>query len=96
MEPLSSDEVRYIARLANMRLSDAEVEQYRSQLTSILAHFQSLQQIDTTDVEPTGHATESNTVLREDIAGTALDQEQVLANAPFRSGEFIRVKPVLD
>jgi aspartyl-tRNA(Asn)/glutamyl-tRNA(Gln) amidotransferase subunit C len=96
MEPLSADEVRYIARLANMRLTDQEVEQYRSQLSNILQHFQSLQQVDTTGVEPTGHATDVNTVLREDRAGAPLDREQVLANAPAVSGEFIRIRAVLD
>jgi aspartyl-tRNA(Asn)/glutamyl-tRNA(Gln) amidotransferase subunit C len=96
MEPLSADEVRYIARLANMRLTDQEVEQYRSQLSNILQHFQSLQQVDTTGVEPTGHATDVNTVLREDRVAAPLDREQVLANAPAVSGEFIRIRPVLD
>jgi aspartyl-tRNA(Asn)/glutamyl-tRNA(Gln) amidotransferase subunit C len=96
MEPLSADEVRYIARLANMRLTDQEVEQYRTQLSNILQHFQSLQQVDTTGVEPTGHATDVNTVLREDRADAPLDREHVLANAPAVSGEFIRIRPVLD
>ena len=79
-----------------MWLSDEEVEQYRSQLSNILQHFQSLQAIDTTGVEPTGHATEVNTVLRDDQSGAPLDREQVLANAPAVSGEFIRIKPVMD
>ena len=96
MEPLSADEVRYIARLANMRLSDDEVELYRSQLTNILEHCHSLAAVDTTDVEITGHATNAHTVLRDDESGTPLDREDVLANAPVRSGEFIKVQPVLD
>jgi aspartyl-tRNA(Asn)/glutamyl-tRNA(Gln) amidotransferase subunit C len=79
-----------------MRLTDQEVEQYRTQLSNILQHFQSLQQVDTTGVEPTGHATDVNTVLREDRADAPLDREQVLANAPAVSGEFIRIRPVLD
>jgi aspartyl-tRNA(Asn)/glutamyl-tRNA(Gln) amidotransferase subunit C len=96
MEILSADEVRHIALLANMHLTDEEVEQYRSQLSDILEHCQSLQEVDTSDVEPTGHATDVNTVLRDDEAGTPLEREQVLSNAPVTSGEFIRVQPVLD
>lgn len=69
---------------------------YRDQLTGILDHVQSLQEIDTEGVEPTGHATEVNTVLRDDEPGTPLERDQVLANAPSTSGEFIRVRTVLD
>lgn len=79
-----------------MHLTEQEVEHYRSQLTNILQHFQSLQNIDTTGVEPTGHATDVNTVLRDDEAGAPLHREQVLANAPAVNGEFIRVRAVMD
>lgn len=96
METLSSDEVRYIARLANMRLTDDEVELYRSQLTHILDRFQSLSEVDTSDVDITGHATNAHTVLREDEPGAPLDREDVLANAPVRSGEFIKIQPVME
>jgi len=96
MQSLSSEEVRYVARLANLHLTNEEVELYRDQLTGILSHVQSLQQVDTTGVEPTGHATESHTIMRADEPGTPLDREDVLRNAPRTSGEFIRVSAVLD
>lgn len=96
MESLTADEVRYVARLANLYLSDEEVETYRHQLTGILQHVQSLQEIDTSGVEPTGHATESTTVLRSDDAAPPLNREDVLGNAPATSGEFIRVRAVMD
>ena len=96
MNSLTSDEVRHVATLANLYLTDDEVEKYRHQLTGILSHVQSLQQIDTEGVEPTGHATESNTVLRRDKSSTPLTREDVLNNAPATSGEFIRVRAVLD
>ncbi len=96
MESLTSDELRHVATLANLHLTDDEVEKYRHQLTGILAHVQSLQQVDTDGVEPTGHATASNTVLRKDDSSTPLNREDVLENAPTTSGEFIRVRAVLD
>ena len=68
----------------------------RSQLSDILAHFQSLSSIDTDGVEPTGHSTDSHTVLRDDEPADSLARDQVLANAPRIDGEFIRVRPVLD
>lgn len=96
MESLTADQIRYIATLANLYLSEDEVEMYRHQLTGILQHVQSLQEVDTTGVEPTGHANDSNTVLREDEPGTPLEREEVLGNAPATSGEFIRVRAVMD
>lgn len=96
MDSLTTDEVRYIAKLANLYLTDDEIEMYRHQLTGILDHVQSLQEINTDGVEPTGHATEVHTVLREDEPGNPLERDQVLANAPSTSGEFIRVRTVLD
>ena len=96
MAQLSADEVRYVALLANLKLTDAEVELYRSQLTDIFSHFQSLQELNTEGVEITGHATDVNTVLRADEPAAPLDREQVLQSAPVRDGEFIRVRPVLE
>ena len=96
MESLTSEQVRYIATLANLYLTEEEIEMYRHQLTGILDHVQSLQQVDTLGVEPTGHATDSITVLREDEEAAPLDRDQVIGNAPSTSGEFIRVSAVMD
>ena len=96
MDSLTADEVRYIAKLANLYLTEDEIEMYRHQLTGILDHVQSLQEINTDGVEPTGHATEVHTVLRDDEPGIPLERDQVLANAPSTSGEFIRVRTVMD
>ena len=96
MDSLSAEEVRHVALLANLHLTDEEVEKYRHQLTGILEHVQSLQRIDCTGVEPTGHATASSTVMRADEAEKPLEVEQVIGNAPTSSGEFIKVKAVLD
>ena len=96
MESLTPDEVRYIATLANLHLTEAEIETYRHQLTGILDHIQSLQLVDTSGVEPTGHATDSATVLRDDEEENPLERDQVIGNAPSTSGEFIRVNAVMD
>jgi aspartyl-tRNA(Asn)/glutamyl-tRNA(Gln) amidotransferase subunit C len=93
--PLEPSEVRHIASLVRVGLTDDEVEALRHQLSHILEQFQVLEQIDTSGVSPTGHAGELNTVLREDIPGHCLSLQEVLSNAPRTQGEFIRVKPVL-
>jgi aspartyl-tRNA(Asn)/glutamyl-tRNA(Gln) amidotransferase subunit C len=93
--PLEPYQVKHIAALARIGLTDEEIDLLRHQLAHILEQFQVLEQIDTSGVNPTGHAGELNTVLREDIPGHCLSPLEVLSNAPRTQGEFIRVKPVL-
>lgn len=96
MEPLSAEEVRHIARLTRLGLGDDEVERMRVQLADILAYFQSLAAVDTEGVEPTGHSTEIDTVMRDDVPAASLDRQEVLENAPDQNGEFFRVPRILD
>ena len=95
-EILSSEDVKHIARLAALRISDDEVDTMRSQLSDILAHFQTLAELDTAGVSPTGHTTDAHSVMRDDQEMPALDREQTLSNAPFVDGEFVRVRPVIE
>jgi aspartyl-tRNA(Asn)/glutamyl-tRNA(Gln) amidotransferase subunit C len=92
---LTPDDVRRVARLTRIAMTDREVEVLRGQLAKVLDHFQSLQRVDTTGVEPTGHATETTTVMRDDEVQGSLPREAVLKNAPDVDEPFIRVKPVL-
>jgi aspartyl-tRNA(Asn)/glutamyl-tRNA(Gln) amidotransferase subunit C len=93
---LSAGQVRAVARLTRLQLTDDEVERMRGQLSAILRHFESLAKVDTTGVEPTGHTTDSNSVMRDDVPAPSLDRDQVLSNAPDREGEFFRVRRVLE
>ncbi|MYA59534.1 MAG: Asp-tRNA(Asn)/Glu-tRNA(Gln) amidotransferase subunit GatC [Chloroflexi bacterium] len=95
-EILSEEDVRHIARLAALRIDDEEVQTMRRQLSDILAHFQTLAELDTDGVAPTGHTTDAHTVMREDDEMPAMDRNQTLANAPFVDGEFVRVRPVIE
>lgn len=93
---LSSEEVKHIALLARLGLDEEEIEKYRAQLAHILENFEILQEVDTTDVEPTAHIMQVNNVVREDESSPSLSQEEVLANAPQREDSFFRTKPVLE
>ena len=96
MEPLSTEDVRHIAQLTRVGLTDDEVERMRVQLTDILAHFQSLAEVDTAGVAPTGHSTDTHTVMRADVPRPSLPRDDVLANAPGDNGEFFVVPRILD
>ena len=93
---LTADEVRYIARLARVGLTEEEVERLRDELSHILDHFAILSKIDTDDVPPTAHVVEMSNVWRDDVPRPSAPREEVLANAPREQDGFIRVRAVLD
>lgn len=94
--PLSREEVRHIALLARLGLTDEEVERLREQLSNILENFQVLQEVDTTHVPPTGHAIAMLNVSRPDEVTPSLPPEEVLANAPRQENGHFRVRAVLE
>lgn len=89
-------EVRRIAKLARLSLSDEEIRRFAGQLASILDHFEQIESLDTEGVEPLTHALPVANVLREDEVGEGLSHEQALANAPESERECFRVPTVLD
>ena len=93
---LSREEVLHIARLARLGVTDEDVDRFREQLSHILENFEILKQVDTTDVPPTAQSIPLSNVLRDDEIRPSLPQEDVLANAPQREGEFFRVRHVLE
>ena len=93
---LTLDDVKHVAALARIQVAESELETIRTQLSDVLEIFAALQDVDTTNVEPTGHVNSVNSVMREDEPSPSLTQEQVLANAPQEYESFFRIKPVLD
>jgi aspartyl-tRNA(Asn)/glutamyl-tRNA(Gln) amidotransferase subunit C len=93
---LSREEVRHLAQLVHLGLSNEEVERLREQLSNILENFEVLQQVDTTGVEPTAHCIALENVLRDDVAAPSLSAGQVLANAPDREEDYLKVRAVLE
>ena len=93
---LDSEEVRHIARLSRVGMTEAEVDLMRGQLSNILRHVDSLQELDTDDAEPTGHSADVETVVRDDTVAASIHREDALSNAPRRDGDFVRVRAVLE
>ena len=87
--------MRYVALLTHLSLTDEEVESLRSQLSTVLDFFQTLQQVDTTGVEPTGSPTDVSTVMRDDEPTASLTRPETLANVPHTEDDYVRVLPVL-
>ena len=93
---LTGAEVRHIARLARVALSDDEVERFRAELSTILDHCQALNAVDTDDVPPTAQSLDLTTVQRPDTPRESEERDEILRNAPLREGEYFRVRAVLD
>ncbi len=89
-------QVRHIAKLARLNLSDDEVRLFAGQLGEILSYFKQLDEADTAGVEPLAHPLPVTNVLRDDEPGPAFDTDAALRNAPQREGRFFRVPKVLD
>lgn len=92
---LTADEVRKVAELARLQLSDDEVEAYREQLSSVLAYVEQLNELDLEGVAPTAHAVGQVNVWREDEARPSLPIEEVLFNAPEQARDQFLIQPVL-
>ena len=95
-ERLTSEQVRHIALLCRIGLTDEEVEAMRDELSKLLAEVQVVQRIDTAGIEPTGHAVAVDSVMRDDRPGDPMTVEQVLANVPAREADFVRIRAVLE
>jgi aspartyl-tRNA(Asn)/glutamyl-tRNA(Gln) amidotransferase subunit C len=103
-EKLTEQQVRHVAKLSRLRLSDQEIASYTERLSAVLEYVSKLNELDIEGVEPMAHATDTTNVLREDelaggisggTVGGALSVDQVLDNAPATSPPFFKVPKVL-
>ena len=93
---LTTDDVRWVAHLARLRLSDAELAAMTRQLGAILDYVDLLKQVNTEGVEPLAHPLPVRNVFRDDEPAPSLPVAAALANAPGRQDDFFRVPAVLD
>ncbi len=93
---LTPDEVRHVAMLARLGLTDAEVETMRSQLAELLNYIAMLGEVDTSTVEPTAQVLAQANVMRADEARPSLTLQEVLSNAPRKEEAFFRVPAVME
>jgi aspartyl-tRNA(Asn)/glutamyl-tRNA(Gln) amidotransferase subunit C len=95
-ESLTLDQVRAIARLARLELSDDEISHLAPQLGAIVGYVAQLREVDTAGVEPLAHALPVQNVFREDECADSLPRERALANAPKQRDGCFTVPAVLE
>jgi aspartyl-tRNA(Asn)/glutamyl-tRNA(Gln) amidotransferase subunit C len=88
--------IDHLARLARLTLTEEEKPLYREQLLGILRYMETLNELDTTGIEPTSHVISISNVMREDSARPSLDREEALRNAPDRTDAFYRVPKIIE
>ena len=93
---LTTDEVRHVARLARLELTEQDIQRAEQQLSAILEHITLLQQVDVDGVEPTAQVTGLTSVWRDDQVTESLTTDEALANAPDQQDGFFRVRAVFD
>jgi len=95
-EKIDSEQVKKVAKLSRLQLSEYEVEEFTHQLSAVLDYMEKLNELDTTNVEPLAHCLPITNVFREDCVKQSLGTEKTLANAPQRDGDFFKVPKILD
>jgi aspartyl-tRNA(Asn)/glutamyl-tRNA(Gln) amidotransferase subunit C len=80
--PLTLDDVRRVARLARLELTDDEAAVQLRSINELMERFESLRELDVEGIEPTAHSAPINNVLREDAARPSLPRDEALAGAP--------------
>jgi aspartyl-tRNA(Asn)/glutamyl-tRNA(Gln) amidotransferase subunit C len=96
---ITPEQVRYVAGLANLRLSEPEIERMAREMDAILSHMDKLDELDTAGVEPMAQVlydAEETATFRADEERAGLANEEALANAPNAGNGFFKVPLVID
>ncbi len=89
-------EVEHVAQLARLRFDEAQLEMFMQQMNSILEYFDKLQDLDTSDIEPTSHAVVMNNVFRDDEEEKLFDKNLMLENAPEKEKGCFKVPKIIE
>ena len=92
---VKKDDVKNIAKLSKLRLSEEEIEEFTEDMNQILDYVKKLDSLDTSNIEPLYHPLEGVNVFREDKLKESIDTETALKNAPKRTEEFFKVPKVI-
>jgi aspartyl-tRNA(Asn)/glutamyl-tRNA(Gln) amidotransferase subunit C len=96
MPEISADQVKHLAMLARIDLSQAEIESLTGDLAQIVDAVAKVTEVATPDVPATSHPMPLTNVFRTDVPRPSLTVEQALSGAPDREGDLFRVPAILD
>lgn len=93
---IDEKQVRHVAKLARLDLTEDEVARFSTQLSAILGYVEKLNELNTNSVEPLAHCLPMHNVFREDVIIESLDTKPALRNAPQHFESFFKVPKILD
>lgn len=88
--------VKHVSKLANLYLTSAEEEKFESQLEETVEYVEGLNEVNTTNIDPTSQVTGLENVTREDVIKPSLSQEEALLNAKSTYNGFFKVDAILE
>ena len=94
-DKITEADVRHVAKLARLDVTDDEVALFAGQLAAVLEHAEDVEALDTAGVPPTAHPLPLVNVLREDVPRDGVDRDEVLAMAPAAEDGRFRVPRIL-
>jgi len=96
MTKFSAADIRKLARLSRLRLTDEEVARYQNELSEILAYVEQLQDVDVVGLEPTSQVTGLTNVVRKDsVIDYGVTPQELLKNAPAKEANLFKVKRMI-
>lgn len=96
MATITKEEVRHVAHLARLAITEEEVEHFTEQLAKIVQFADKLNELDTTDVEPTTHVLPLVNVLREDKSVAGLDRDVMMKNVKDQEAGQVKVPAIME
>jgi aspartyl-tRNA(Asn)/glutamyl-tRNA(Gln) amidotransferase subunit C len=90
------DEVKHVANLARLAITEEEAEKLTNELDAIISFAEQLNELDTENVEPTSHVLDMKNIFREDVSKPGLPVEEVLKNAPDHENGQIKVPAIIE
>ena len=92
---INKETIHKIAKLAKLKINEAEAEEFSQQLSKALSFFEQISKVDTKGVEPLVTPSEIESFWREDVVKKDVSVDEILANAPARTGNLFTVPPVV-
>ncbi|MCM3719521.1 Asp-tRNA(Asn)/Glu-tRNA(Gln) amidotransferase subunit GatC [Fictibacillus phosphorivorans] len=96
MSRISKDQVKHVAHLARLAVTDEEAEMLTEQLDKIIGFAEELNELDTDNVEPTTHVLEMKNILREDEVRNSVSVDEAMKNAPAQKDGQFKVPNILE
>jgi aspartyl-tRNA(Asn)/glutamyl-tRNA(Gln) amidotransferase subunit C len=93
---LDESQIRKVAKLSRLELTEAEVEEFAGQISSILDYVEKMNELNTEGIEPLAHCLPIANVFRHDEIKESLETQRVLTNAPESENEFFKVPKILE